>query len=238
MKGLLSVPTVEELRKAYSRLERLDGDLSDDLPENEIAMYSQWARLDPRLAELLTEYLLRHGHQIHAFKLLNALVSLPWPRALLVPLRFAELKLRADRDPRIAAFDVLVSAIERAFPTKTNDLYFIPLQRPNRILTEEAILYQSEPYARSGFVGAASLLSKGRVPLDTTVMTKGARQRVLQRLIGESSKKGSGKEITVESYITACKGMVSRRQAQRDLENEPQLKAIGFTRNRRYRRVL
>lgn len=249
MRGLRALPQTDDLLEAYREIEkRGDGLRSDQaLSEKQIAVYSQWSRLDPRLAELFTGYLERWGHEIHIFRFLRELESLPWPRAILVPLRFAEIKLtfgmktaEASLGPkasRVATLHALINSIDRTFPEKSNDLFFIPLQRLNRVLTDEMIDLQTEPYARAGFIGSAPLFAKGQTPDGATLMTKGARERLLLRMIGGKPASGTREDLTVDRYMTACRGLVSRRQAQRDLDAEPRLKAIGFTRNRRYRCV-
>ena len=249
MKGLPKLPQTDDLLRAYRDIEKRVDEMASDqiLSEKQIAIYSQWSRLDPRLAELFTGYLERWGHEVHTFRLLSELEALPWPRAILVPLRFAEMKLTFEiktseassmpKPSRLATLQALIKSIDRAFPDVSNDLYFIPLQRPNRVLTDEMIDLQTEPYLSAGFIGSAPLFAKGQAPEGVTLMTKDARERLLQRLIVRKSDSVPREDLTVDRYISACRGLVSRRQAQRDLDAEPKLKAIGFTRNRRYRCV-
>ncbi|MDX9730243.1 MAG: hypothetical protein RBT63_00595 [Bdellovibrionales bacterium] len=129
------------------------------------------------------------------------------------------------------ALKALIHAIEQRFPQKSDDLFFIPLQRPNRVVIENEIARKSKPYTQSGFIGSASLLAKGRVPEKRTLLSQKTRQLLLDQITETLLENTS---ISVSDYINSCGGAISRRQAQRDLESNPNLKAIGHTRNRRY----
>ncbi len=228
MKGLAALPKVTELKQAYRELEG-----RELLPEARVALLAQWARLDPRLAELLTGYLLRRWTDLRVLRLLQALAKQPWPRAILVPLRFVELTV--DGAMAQAALRGVIDAIDSAFSFKTNEMYFIPLQRMNRVILAETLSFQTAPYLRSGYTGSASLLAKGSFPLraSATILDAIARDRILKEMAGLLTK---GKWISVDDYIERCRGLISRRQAQRDLASSPYFTASGFTRNQRYRR--
>lgn len=225
MKGLRTLPHTDDLLRAYRELEG-----SFVVLENRLALLSQWARLDPRLAELLTGYLQRHWAQLNVMALVKALEQQPWPRAILVPLRFVELSV-VDKFER-AVLRGYIDSIERAFSEKSNDLFFIPLQRMNRVVLAEAIDFQGMPYVRSGFVGSVSLLAKGRLPDGTTALDVRARERVIVEMAALLKKEET---ISVDDYMRRCRGLISRRQAQRDLARSPLLVASGYTRNQRYR---
>lgn len=229
MKGLTSLPKTSELRAAYATLESK----SPAISVQQVALYSQWARLDARLAEVLTGYLLREGADFPLVTLLRELSAQPWPRAILVPLRFVELS-ESDRMRRIA-IRAMIESIEEAFPEKSNDLFFIPLQRMNRVILNDAIGLRSSPYVRSGFIGSASLLAKGRQPEGATTLGAPIRKRILEIFL---SRLSLGESFSVEDYLAECNGQVTRRQAQRDLEHSKRLKAKGHTRGRRYERAV
>ncbi len=225
MKGLRTLPLTSDLLRAYRELEG-----SVVIAEDRLALLSQWARLEPRLAELLTGYLQRRWAQLNVMGLVKALEQQPWPRAILVPLRFVELSV-VDKVER-AVLRGYIDSIERTFSEKSNDLFFIPLQRMNRVVLAEAIDFQGMPYVRSGFVGSVSLLAKGRIPEGVTTLDARARERVIGEM---AALLRYGETIAVEDYMRRCRGLVSRRQAQRDLARSPLLVASGFTRNHRYR---
>lgn len=234
MKGLLAIPKTSDLQIAYAELESHTNRPSDrarEISVERVALLSQWARLDPRLAEILTGYLCTNWAGLNVLKLLQELSAQPWPRAILVPLRFVEAVFVDSTEIPRAVLRGLINTIEEAFPEKSNDLFFIPLQRMNRVLLDQALDFQSLPYRRSGYIGAASLLAKGRMPAEATIIGRQERGRVLEDLIRTMHR---GEILAVEDYIERCQGRVSRRQAQRDLEASPKLKAVGFTRAKRY----
>lgn len=242
VKGLKRLPRNLELNSAYTELEssgppereeRRAGRERDPLAIPKLALYSQWARLDARLAEVLTGYLLWKGANLEIGNLLRELSNQPWPRAILVPLRFVELAAASDFQ-RIAVRAVIES-IEEAFPAKSNDLFFIPLQRMNRVVLNEAIGLCSSPYVRSGFLGSASLLAKGRQPEGATTLGAPIRKRILESFL---SRLSLGESFSVEDYLAECNGQVTRRQAQRDLEQSKRLRPKGHTRGRRYERAV
>jgi hypothetical protein len=223
MKGLEAVPCVTELRQAFDRLQSARALLS--IPQ--IALYSQWARLDPRLAEILVGHFTKYWREIAPGALIQSLSQYPWPRSIAVLLRFTALALKAsDRETTRH----LIGAIEAAFPAPSWQLYFIPLQVPNSVILRDEVKYRTEPYMQSGYIGAQSLLSQAKSPANRTIMPADQRKQLLIDLLRKQNS------VTVFDYIQACKGMVSRRQAQRDLTSFTGTVARGFTRSRAYHR--
>jgi hypothetical protein len=91
-----------------------------------------------------------------------------------------------------------IDSIERTFSEKSNDLFFIPLQRMNRVVLAEAIDFHGMPYVRSGFVGSVSLLAKGRIPEGVTTLDARARERVIGEM---AALLRYGETIAVEDYM-------------------------------------
>ncbi len=249
MKGLRDLPQIDDLRVAY---EELDLSFSrarqvEQLDMKRLALLSQWARLDPRLAELFCGYLQRNWSQLRSVELLEALTEQPWPRAILVPLRFVELaaldesheseggghesQQASANSLRLFALRALIDLIDRSFPQKTYDLFFIPLQQPNRVILRNELRLRGMAYVRSGYIGSASLLAKGRSPQSRTILDAGARRSLLEERVRQMK---IGDRLTVEDYLELCAGKISRRQAQRDLAVCDKLRSIGHTRRLRY----
>ena len=61
MKGLKQIPSVRQLSFAYSFLQQTREKISD----RKLILYSQWARLDPRLGEILVQYMSHFWKQHH-----------------------------------------------------------------------------------------------------------------------------------------------------------------------------
>jgi hypothetical protein len=219
MKGLAALPALEQLAAAYNDLQSR----KTALPLADLALWSQWARLDPRLAQMLVQHLARFWRQFAWGEMLMHLQTQPWPRALLVLLRFAQLAVAAGDRSHLKA---IINIVDMSTPGISQQLFFIPLQRPPTVVIEEEVQFRTEPYVRSGYLGSQSLLSNTRWPSGTTALAKSARQQILTNLLA------AGRPITVTEYRQACRNLVARRQAQRDLAQMAQGK--GFTRNRYY----
>ncbi len=220
MKGLSSIPQVGDLLTAYNKLQSQSKvDLSD------VVLYSQWARLDPRLAEVLVAYLIKHWQELPMGALIEGLGAQPWPRAMNVFLRFVMLAI-----PRVQSTTLkhLVRAIDSRFPIDSYQLFFIPLQNPNPVVQRQEINWRIAPYLRSGFIGSQSLLSRSQSPSNRTVLKKIDRKKILMELLARQ------KTVNVHEYLHACRNLMSPRQAQRDLAELTGVRAKGFTRGRKY----
>lgn len=220
MKGLASLPQTEDLIKAYNKLQ------SETVSIRDLALFSQWGRLDPRLAEILVAYLATHWRSIAMGDLIKELSRQPWPTAILVPLRFAEQVVEKRERKVLKHF---IAAIESILPKPPPQLFFVPLQKPLSVVANEEVKLRSRPYTDSGYIGSSSLLSRGRAPEGKTLLQKRVRLEILKDLLA------SGQEISVQDYRKACKGLISARQAQRDLATLA--RSRGFTRARRFRKL-
>lgn len=222
MKGLKALPSINDLLGAYNQLQSAD----ELLPADQLALYSQWSRLDPRMAQIMVEHLILYWRQIRLGELQDELQKQPWPRAILVLLYFANLAIPKPDQKRLHH---IIEALEKNLPPIPPQLFFISLQGINRTIIDEETRYPTLPYRLSGFIGSQSLLGRSRWPKDKTVLGPKERRVILEQLLGDRD------QVTVADYISACKNLVSRRQAQRDLSALAH--ATGFTRNRVYRRL-
>lgn len=222
MRGLFAIPTLRELQGAYNHLQSTQSLVDTDT----LSLYSQWARLDPRFAEILVGHLRSHWDQIPLGRLIEALRVQPWPRAMAVLLRFVDLMVAPNERK---ALGHLVGAIEDAFPPPAPELFFIPLQGPSPVVLREELSFPSNPYSDVGYIGSQSLLSRARYPSNRTLLAPEERRRLLKELLARK------RVVNVDDYIQACKGMVSRRQAQRDLRSYADVSPKGFTRGRIYK---
>jgi hypothetical protein len=214
--GLSQIPTLDEIASAANDLQRREA-----IDASTLALYTQWARLDPRFAEILVDYVGSTWANLRVGEFINALIQLPWPRAAVVILDFAAL---ARDDEHLRS---LSSGLLRGLPPmEGTQLFFVPLRWPNAVVLRNELLFNVDPYRRSGFIGSQSLLSRARWPLATRLPRR-ARNRILRDLLDQ------GRDITVAEYRRQCRDLISVRQAQRDLAQHAKPK--GFTRNRRYR---
>lgn len=222
MKGLVKIPDTQDLVAAYNQLQSTE----KILPVDQLALYSQWARLDPRLGEILVSHLIKFVSQLAIGSLRESLAKQPWPRSMLVLLRFAELGV-SDDDKRL--FRHFFHFLNTSFEEDAPQLFFIPLQKSNAVIMKEEVEKRSLPYVDSGFIGSQSLLPKSRWPKSRTVLKIQERLAILEELFRSRTT------VTVADYVQACKGMIATRQAQRDLAERGQ--GSGRTRRRKYRRA-
>ena len=227
MKGLSSIPGIEELQGAYSFLQTATASPTVE----QILLWSQWARFDPRLAEVWIDYMGRNWKAWSPMTIQNAALALPWPAAM-GPL-FEHIRLfktlRADRK----AFGHWMSCAMSGCTPATGELYFIALHA----LGGKSALQESQratrPYSRWGYAGTGTLINKDALTLRRgrhTLISKERRAAVLRELLRGRDR------ITVSDYVEALQAQVSRRTAELDLKASPQLKRQGNTRAASYRK--
>src|SRR5262245_10218933 len=76
MKGLSSVPSLKSLQFAYDKL------LKNSFSAKDLALWTQWSRLDPRLAEILVSNFSKNWKKISPIELNIEILKQPWSAAL------------------------------------------------------------------------------------------------------------------------------------------------------------
>lgn len=226
MRGLIKIPSEKELLAAYRQLQA-PARAAKPPSVSSLALWSQWSRLDPRLAEILTAFLGANWSRIPPIEFHQALRSQPWPAAGCVLLEQIR-SLEPPEDPLFERwYDCVTSGIEPAH----HELFFIGLRKfGGRLMRSDAEIPLT-PYLRWGYLGREVLRTKSaRFQGAVTWVAPETRKRVLDDLIARRR----GGRITVQDYETALGGWVSRRQAQRDLSAHPRLKPRGRTRGKWY----
>jgi len=89
MKGLEKIPSHKALQKAYEKIY-----LNEGIQVSQIAKWSQWVRFDPRLGEILINYIEKNWKEINPVSLNKVLLKSPWPAAFGVLLSTLSLKLK------------------------------------------------------------------------------------------------------------------------------------------------
>lgn len=222
---LAHVPSTQELAEAYDVLQLNRRPVTPD----EWIRWSQWARLDARLGEILVAAIVRTFRDINPFQLWRANRGAAQPQVLLVILEFASLRARAVLS---AAERLEFQAWLRIFPMEIEkgqwQLFMIPPGHPAPRRALESFTHSLAPYLKWGFFGREDL-AHARAK-DLTLMGKAQRLAILQQILA------SKKSVSVSDYIAACGGRIHRRTAERDLAELPRLKTKGHTRARRYYR--
>ena len=232
MQIALKIPSSTDLRKAYEFFETSARSprtrTGDDFKK--IALYTQWVRFDARLGEIIVAFLSTHWSMMPAALLNQELMCLPWPAVMGVLLAHVELILKGEEKRKFKLWRALVfHSIESA----TGELFFIGTRKIAGLQMSLDASRSITPYSQWGYLARDLLFNKaGKLRSKHTLLTPFQRNLLLKELVRER------KRITVNHYIEKCDGMVSRRQAQLDLERFSEMKnkaySKGQTRNRVY----
>lgn len=229
MRGLPYIPDSIRLAHAYDLIRSA----RVALPPAELALFSQWCRLDPRLGEQLVEHIARHWSRIDPHLLRDALEHQPWPSAMGVLLEQAALHAHLSRRDasRLRSFSKLTL---HGLPLGEGGSFFIATRAfAGRLAAQDAEL-SLKIYLKWGYLGRELMLnSKARPAVRSrTLLAAAHRAKVLGQLIEES--RDSGAPISVRSYREALGNAVGLRQAELDLAADPRLRPRGRTRGRVY----
>lgn len=214
MKGLVSIPTVSELERAYEKL--LHENPAPPSAE-EIILYAHWSRFDPRLAEIWVAFMAIHWQQFDPLKIRTEILKGAWPACTNVLLEFVRRKLS---HPQL--FTLWKKLVTTEIPKAPGEQFFIGL----RILGGKSMLddavYSSEEYRKWGYLSRENLIPKS----SGNQLSAATRQEILRELIKSSP------QVTTEAYWNAIGRCISRRQAERDLKQNRWLRPKGNTKAR------
>lgn len=225
MKGLAAWPSVSELAGAYASLQG-----GDRVAEADLALYAQWTRLDPRLAEIWAARYLRDWESLNPSRLREALLVQPWPQAFGA---IVEQCLRYGKIPREKRgfFRSLSRSVLVGIPPAANENFFVsqaPLGGRSLLLDAE----RCDPtFAKWGYFGRDVFFNKADAILrEKTSLPARARRRLLREFVANRER------FTSEDYREFLDFRISVRIAQLDLENCPLIRPSGNTKAREYRR--
>jgi hypothetical protein len=221
MKGLAAVPSITDLAAAYRRLQT-PGEVID---EATLAHWSQWARLDPRLAEQLVALMALHWRSWDALALQALLKVEPWPGALgVLGEHAASMMAKTERQ----LFKAWLALTMTGLPHGPGELFFMGTMKFGGPRMRAEAEQATKPYLRWGYLGREPLRNKASALESQTQMSPSRRRQVLSAL------RGRQRRITVQDYMDALGGAVSRRVAQKDLAHCTSLRSRGRTRGRVY----
>lgn len=220
MKGLETIPSNSMLLSAYKILQ----DKVKIVKINLVALYSQWIRFDPRLGEILVQYISLNWKKINPLDLNKEVLVQPWPASMGVVLETAELIIDSQEVGKYRLWkELCMSDIKPA----DYELYFyLNYKIAGKRMMRDA-KYPLDVYKKWGYLAHDLLLNKA-ASVERTLISKERRMEMLKSILRQRE------QITVSDYIQELKGAVSRRQAERDLLSLPNVKAKGFTKGRVY----
>ena len=229
MQGLKRIPSDSQLAEAYDRLQAPQL-RHQSVNVEEWALWSQWARLDPRLAEIWCARMSVEWTRIAPFSLGEALRSQPWPAAAGVLLSQTEGLIAGElKKPFIAWCAVVLHGVEPS----NGEAFFIGQRAfAGKLLREDARLSLTS-YTRWGYFGRELLVNKAvSRARPRTLLPVARRHEVLEELILECERRGAS--LGVQDYLEALGPGVARRVAELDLQRSPRLRSRGIGRGKRY----
>lgn len=227
MIGLTQLPSQEQLGAAYQRLQ----DPQAQITLEQWALWSQWSRLDPRLAEQWITAISQQWRSIPPAQLNGALQKQPWPAAAGVLLEQGHGFYQASKTERRLYLRWCRCVMSDVRPA-CDEQYFMGMRAfAGEAMRQDAAL-ALRPYRRWGYLGREILRNKASQGLLTgrglTWAPPALRRQVLEALLRTRPR------ITIQDYRAALGGAVGRRQAELDVAQYNGLRAVGKTRNRIY----
>ena len=226
MKGLKKIPNEKTRLVAYKALQFFP----ESVHIKDLVLWSQWARMDPRLGEILVKHLAKNWQNINPIQLNTKLKQCVWPSAFGVllehiPLYNSQYGSKKTTDKKLFFYWSKCSMTN--IQLAPNEQFFIGLYKPGGKLMKEECFYSIKPYRKWGYFAKDLLLNKARV-FQKTLIPLSQRTALIDELIK------TRKQITTQDYLEKINFKIHRRQAQRDLKNHKNLRAKGNTNNRYY----
>lgn len=228
MRGLKNFPQKKQVAQAIHTLQTLE-----PTPEHLLSLYSQWARVDPRIAESLVYYLKNKWEFINPLQLNNELQKQPWPAAMGVILNFIDLysdnrawHLKTRANMSLKKFRLWSALVMSKIEPENYAQFFYGFRNfAGKIMREEAST-NLLPYLKWGYLGCDLLVKTFDFPRRNP-WPKADRLKILKKLLTKNKK------ITVRDYRQALAFQISNRQAERDFI-EIGARAKGKTKARVY----
>lgn len=225
MKGLGSIPNQKKLSKAYKALQAFPHSVC----VKDLVLWSQWARLDPRLGEILIEYISKFWQKQNPVEINQRLKQQAWPAAFGVLLEQVPFYYSQHLKNK-KLFLYWSKCVMTDIPRAKGEQFFIGIYKAGGKLVKEECFYSIKPYRQWGYFSKDLLINKV-LSTDKTLIPLSQRQVILDELLK------SHKKITVQDYLEKMNFQIHRRQAQRDLKNHKKLKPQGQTKGKHYVKI-
>lgn len=219
MKGLEKLPTSDELLHAYNQLQSPGNSISSF----DLALWSQWTRLDPRLAEILVDWMERNWRTLPPALLHEALLRQPWPQVFGVLLEHTAVRLKNSQVRK--QFHLWYQCTMLDVEPSSGGQFYIGLRKFSGQEMRKDSELSLRAYLKWGYLGRDLIQNKSSKQVRTLIPRK-SRLGVLEEMMRTHSR------FQVKDYLEVLEGKIHPRQAERDLRNHPKLRAIGKTRSR------
>ena len=226
MKGLSRIPNQKKISKAYKALQIFPQSVSI----KDLVLWSQWARLDPRLGEILVEHISKFWQKQNPVEINQSLKQQVWPAAFgvlleQVPFYYSQHLKNEKWNKKL--FSCWSKCVMTDIPCAKGEQFFIGIYKAGGKLMKEECFYSIKPYRRWGYFSRDLLINKAK-STQKTLISIAQREAILDELLK------SHKKITVRDYLEKMNFQIHRRQAQRDLKNHKRLKPQGETKGKYY----
>lgn len=191
-------------------------------PEELVVLAAQASRYDPRLLWVVVELLARGYERFNPLTLRRAAERSRWPATLAVALEFAR---QAAPSAELDDYARFVSA--RILPAR-GERFFMGTRSFGGAMARRDAEESLAEYKRWGYLAREAPIAKELESPARGTLEPNERRNLLRRL---AERRGS---VSLSEYLDALRGTVSRRQAQRDLQDAPFLVREGRTRGARY----
>lgn len=221
MRGPLSVPTPNALLKAYNLVQ------SSSLTVKLIREFTEFARFDPRFAEMMTKKIAEDWESLDPYLVNRQLSASPWGSAFGVLLENAESLILK---PKKKAFRVWKKMVMMQIPPAAGEQFWVgsyPFAGPSA----RRVPHQSlTPYLKWGYYGEDWLINKATSKVaNRTMIPKSRRYEILKQLASNQSF------FRLHEYLEALGHLVHRRTAEMDLQNAKFIKKVGSTKGCLYK---
>ena len=226
MKGLSRIPNQKNLVKAYRALQAFPHSVDVE----DLVLWSQWARLNPRLGEILVEHISKFWQKHNPVEINQKLEQQAWPAAfgvLLEQVPFYYSQYLKNKKWNKKLFLNWSKCVMTDISCAKGEQFFIGIYKAGGKLMEEECFYSIKPYRRWGYFSKDLLINKAQ-STQKTLISIPQRKAILDELLK------SHKKITVQDYLEKMNFQIHRRQAQRDLKSHKRLKPQGQTKGKYY----
>lgn len=229
MKGLKSIPSLRQMAKAYETLQSRQEGLC--LSYRKLSLYAQWSRLDPRLGELVINYISQCWRKLHPIELNNCLQKEVWPAVFGVLLEHISFYYEQKKKKKeLSLFCKWSECVLYDIQPAKGELFFINLYLPGSRLMYEEALYSLNVYKKWGYL-AGDLMFNKFVFSHKILLTPVQRREALDKLLKKQNA------FKVRDYLRELNFQIPVKQAQRDLKKHPRLSSSGNTRNKVYFKI-
>lgn len=221
------IPSTNHLLRAYHELAALGASAAGkhkpwsyhpDGTEELLAICGELSRHDPRLFEILINYMRDHWENIDWLKLRRDILQTPSPQVWGV---IGELLHTSTGDAEIRnCFRFLMHGVPA---TPTQHFYHL-LYTPGSLLAARAMTHRLREFERWGFLASERPIMDQGQKLGTGRLSSRARQQILQQLITQRG------HLQIRDYLAALPHPISRQQALTDMRSIPGLRRRGHGR--------